>query len=64
MMRVAIVLISLLLLEACAMSDDVSDRVYGQQLVCHKGHTRAVSTGDSFVHQDHGDTVGPCPDDQ
>ena len=62
-MRVIFILISLTLLCSCATEDSVSDRVYGQQLVCHKGHTRAVSTADSFVHLDHGDKLGPCPND-
>ena len=51
------------LLCAC-VSDDVSERRYGQQLICHKGRTQAVTTGDFFVHKDHGDTVGPCPEEQ
>ena len=63
-MRTLVCLISLVLLSACATGDDVSKRVYGQQLVCHKGHTQAVSTADSFVHLDHGDSAGPCPNDQ
>lgn len=63
-MRITVFLIGLFILSACATDDDVSKRVYGQQLVCHKGHTQAVSTGDSFVHLDHGDTPGPCPDKQ
>jgi hypothetical protein len=63
-MRVIFFLLSLTILYSCATSDDVSERVYGQQLVCHKGHTRAVSTADSFVHLDHGDSLGPCPKDQ
>ena len=56
-------LLGLALLSAC-VSDDVSDRKHGQQLVCHKGRTQAVTTGDYFLHQDHGDTVGPCPVEQ
>jgi len=56
-------LVCLLLVCAC-VSDDVSKRRYGQQLVCHKGRTQAVTAGDFFVHQDHGDTVGPCPEEQ
>jgi len=63
-MRVTLLLIILTIVGGCATSDKVSDRVYGQQLVCHKGHTQAVSTADSFVHQDHGDDLGPCPKDQ
>jgi len=63
-MRMVIILFGLALLGACATGDDVSKRVYGQQLVCHKGHTQAVSNADSFVHLDHGDTPGPCPKEQ
>ena len=63
-MRVLVFLVGLTMVGACAIDDDVSKRVYGQQLVCHKGHTQAVSTADSFVHQDHGDSLGPCPNDQ
>jgi len=63
-MRHIAILICMSLLCACAAGDDVSKRVYGQQLVCHKGHTQAVSTADSFVHMDHGDSIGPCPKEQ
>lgn len=63
-MRAVYFLVSLLTLGACATDDTISERKYGQQLVCHKGHTQAVSTADSFVHQDHGDSLGPCPKDQ
>jgi len=60
-MRVLFILVVLTVLSACATDDSISDRRYGQQLVCHKDHTIAVSTADSFSHQDHGDTFGPCP---
>lgn len=51
-----------LLLAACA-GDTVRDRRFGQQLVCHDGSkTLTVSNADSFVHLDHGDSPGPCPD--
>jgi len=63
-MRTLIVLIGLSILVACATEDDVSKRTYGQQLVCHKGRTQAVSTADSFLHLDHGDAPGPCPTEQ
>lgn len=63
-MRAVLFLSSLIIVSACATDDSISERRYGQQLVCHKGHTQAVSTADSFVHQDHGDTLGPCPKDQ
>ncbi len=59
---IILALVCLAMVYACA-SDDVSERRYGQQLVCHKGRTQAVSTGDFFVHKDHGDTVGPCPEE-
>lgn len=62
-MRIVFILICLSLLYSCATDDTIEERVYGQQLVCHKGHTQAVSTADSFVHQNHGDTLGPCPKD-
>jgi len=49
-------------LAGCA-ADTVDSRRYGQQLVCHNGsETLAVSNADSFVHLDHGDALGPCPE--
>lgn len=63
-MRSVLIFTSLLILSACATDDTISERKYGQQLVCHKGHTQAVSTADSFGHQNHGDSLGPCPEDQ
>lgn len=57
-------LIALIVLCGCATNDPISDRRPGQQLVCHKGHTQAVTSGDYFVHLNHGDPVGPCPKDQ
>ena len=63
-MRILIVLMCLAVVCSCATSDSVSKRRYGQQHVCHKGHTQAVSTADMFVHQNHGDEIGPCPKDQ
>jgi hypothetical protein len=54
----------LLALPGCA-ADSVSDRREGQLIVCHKGNkTLAVSNADSFLHLDHGDTLGPCPEEQ
>ncbi|NNL00537.1 MAG: hypothetical protein HKO88_15915 [Xanthomonadales bacterium] len=53
-------LLCLALLNGCA-SDDVSKRQYGQHHVCHKGRTMAVTSGDLIMHQNHGDTIGPCP---
>jgi hypothetical protein len=58
---VAALLTAALLLAGCA-GDSVKDRRYGQVLVCHDGKTLAVSNADSFVHLEHGDTAGPCPD--
>lgn len=50
-------------LTACA-TDSISDRRSGQLIVCHKeSKTLAVSNADSFVHLDHGDTPGPCPEE-
>lgn len=63
-MRVFLCLIGLICFSGCATDDSISDRRYGQQLVCHKGRTMAVSNADSFTHQDHGDKLGPCPKDQ
>lgn len=52
----------LLALVSCA-ADSLNDRREGQLIVCHKGkHTMAVSNADSFLHLDHGDTLGPCPE--
>ena len=56
-------ILCLLALAGCATNDAVSKRQYGQQFVCHKGHTQAVSTANMFVHQNHGDTLGPCPNE-
>ena len=51
-----------LLIASCA-ADGIQDRRSGQQLVCHDGEkTLTVSNADSFVHLDHGDSPGPCPD--
>lgn len=59
--RLVLVVIALLL-TACR-DDTIEDRRYGQSVVCHDGSkTLSVSNADSFVHLDHGDTVGPCPD--
>lgn len=48
-------------LAGCA-ADSIENRRQGQQLVCHDGKTLTVSNADSFVHLDHGDTLGPCPE--
>jgi hypothetical protein len=57
----ALALAAAALLPACA-TDSIEDRRYGQQVVCHDGKTLAVSNADSFVHLDHGDSPGPCPE--
>lgn len=61
MMRMLFFLLCLTALCGCVSDDSIRDREYGQQYVCHKNHTLAVSTADLFVHQNHGDTIGPCP---
>ena len=49
------------LLGGC-VTDNIEDRRFGQQMVCHDGdQTLTVSNADSFVHLDHGDSPGPCP---
>jgi hypothetical protein len=49
-------------LASCA-ADTISDRRSGQLIVCHKENkTLTVSNADSFVHLDHGDSPGPCPE--
>ena len=56
-------LLPLLSLASCA-TDTISDRRSGQLVVCHKQNkTLTVSNADSFVHLDHGDSPGPCPDE-
>jgi hypothetical protein len=55
------ILMCLTFIYGCATDDSVSKRQPGQQLVCHKGHTQAVTSGDYLAHLDHGDPVGPCP---
>lgn len=51
------------ILSSCA-ADTIEDRRTGQLMVCHKGDkTLTVSNADSFVHLDHGDSPGPCPEE-
>ena len=60
-MRIALFCTLFLLLASCA-SDTINDRQTGQVIICHKGRkTMTVSNAASFVHLDHGDTPGPCP---
>jgi hypothetical protein len=55
--------LALITLTACA-TDTISDRRAGQLVVCHKQNkTLTVSNADSFVHLDHGDSPGPCPEE-
>jgi hypothetical protein len=50
-------------LSSCA-TDSIENRQSGQLLICHHGNkTLTVSNADSFVHLQHGDSVGPCPAD-
>jgi hypothetical protein len=52
-----------LVLSSCA-TDSIENRQHGQQLLCHDGKkTLTVSNADSFGHLQHGDSVGPCPND-
>ena len=64
-LRVSVLILLALLaphFTGCA-TDTIEDRRFGQQLVCHDGtETLTVSNADSFVHLDHGDTPGPCPE--
>ncbi len=65
-MRILLLCFSLLILSACAtQSDTVEDRRRGQSLVCHKQkHTEAVSTPNYLRHLEHGDSAGPCPNEE
>jgi hypothetical protein len=54
--------LALATLMSCAVNDQVADRQPGQLLVCHDGKSLMVSNAGMFVHQGHGDTLGPCPD--
>jgi hypothetical protein len=59
---IAVMLLLTATLAACA-TDTIEERRFGQQVVCHHGtKTLTVSNADSFVHLDHGDSPGPCPD--
>lgn len=50
------------ILSSCA-TDTIEDRRTGQLIVCHKQNkTLTVSNADSFVHLNHGDSPGPCPE--
>lgn len=63
-MKLFVITCLLLSLASCA-TDTISDRRTGQLVVCHKqDKTLTVSNADSFVHLDHGDSPGPCPDEE
>jgi hypothetical protein len=63
MVRALCILVLAVMLSACAR-DTIDNRRFGQQLVCHDGEeTLAVSNANSFVHLEHGDSPGPCPDE-
>jgi len=55
-------LVSLLMLSACATeSDTIDDKRRGQSFVCHKQkQTLSLSNADFLRHLDHGDSAGPC----
>ena len=56
-------LTTVFMLTACA-TDTIEGRRSGQLIVCHKGDkTLTVSNADSFLHLDHGDMLGPCPEE-
>jgi hypothetical protein len=58
-----LLLLMVVCLSSCA-TDSIEDRQHGQQLLCHHGtKTLTVSNADSFVHLQHGDSIGPCPND-
>jgi hypothetical protein len=61
-LRNACLIVAVSMLSACT-TDTIDDRRFGQQVVCHDGkQTLAVSNADSFVHLNHGDSAGPCPE--
>ena len=61
-LRPACTMLLLTLVAGCA-TDTIESRRFGQQVVCHSGsETLTVSNADSFVHLDHGDAIGPCPE--
>jgi hypothetical protein len=62
---VRILLLLFFLALAACKTDSIQDRRSGQVMVCHDAKkTLTVSNADSFVHLNHGDTAGPCPDTQ
>jgi hypothetical protein len=53
-------------LSATALSEDEPGTPVGppkKVIICHNGHTIRVSSKALQAHLDHGDTLGPCPND-
>jgi hypothetical protein len=62
MVRALSIFILAAVLSACA-KDTIDDRRFGQQIICHEGEdTLTVSSANSIVHLEHGDSPGPCPE--
>lgn len=61
-MRLILLPAMLFMLASCSGSDALSDRQPGQLMVCHEGKSIVVSNADMFVHESHGDPLGPCAD--
>lgn len=62
MVRALSIFVLMATLSACA-KDTIDSRRFGQQIICHDGEeTLTVSNADSFVHLEHGDSPGPCPE--
>ena len=62
MVRIIAIFSLAAVLAACA-KDTIENRRFGQEIICHDGkETLTVSSADSFVHLQHGDSPGPCPE--
>ncbi len=60
--RSFLLIIALILLNACATAGKTPERRLGQVLVCHKQkETISVSNADYLRHIEHDDSAGPCP---
>jgi hypothetical protein len=56
------ILVLATVLSACA-KDTIENRRFGQEMICHNDkETLTVSNADSFMHLQHGDSPGPCPE--
>lgn len=56
------ILVLAAVLSACA-KDTIENRRFGQEMICHNDkETLTVSNADSFMHLQHGDSPGPCPE--